>query len=69
MLTKYKDVKRLNTEQGVNEPFENISCQRCIQNFFREEALNFDIFSSVFFQAEIIWSKLRNRKGCFKKDK
>ena len=51
MLTKYKVVRRLNTKKGVNDPFENISCQRCIQNFFREEVPNFrHFFKPIFFQ-------------------
>ena len=35
MLTKYKDVGRLDLKKHVSKPFENTSCQRRIQNFLR----------------------------------
>ena len=35
MLTKYEDVRRLDQEKDVSKPFENVSCQRQIQNFLR----------------------------------
>ena len=34
-------------------PFENVSCLRRNQNFFKEGAPNFDIFSSVVFSGRI----------------
>ena len=53
MLTKCKDVRRLDAKKSINKPFENVSCQRRIQIFFRKGASNFDIFSSVLFSGRI----------------
>ena len=36
--------KRLDPETGVNKPFENISCQGRIQNFFQGGGTNFRHF-------------------------
>ena len=59
MLT---NTKRLDPKTSVNKPFENVSCQERIQNFFQEEAPNFVIFSSVvFFSAEVILSSISNK--------
>ena len=43
--------RRLDPETGVNKPFENVSCQGRIQNFFffREGAPIFVTFSNVVF--------------------
>ena len=49
MLTKCKDVRRLDPEKGVNKLFENVLCKGRIQNFFRGGGRGpyFDIFSST----------------------
>ena len=39
--------RRLNSETGVNKPFENVSCQGRIQKFFEGRGINF----CHFFQA------------------
>ena len=39
--------RRLNSETGVNRPFENVSCQGRIQKFFEGGGINF----RPFFQA------------------
>ena len=43
MLTKYKDVRRLDPEKGVNMFFETVSCLGRIQNFFRGKTQNFSV--------------------------
>ena len=53
--------RRLDTETGVNMPFENVSCQGPIQHFFREGAPIFVTFSSVIFSAELILSNLSTK--------
>ena len=47
MLTKRKDVRRLDPEKGVNKLFENVLRKGRIQNFFQrgEWKSYFDIFS------------------------
>ena len=35
MLTKDKDVRRLDPKKGVNKVFENVLCKGRIQNFFQ----------------------------------
>ena len=54
MLTKYKDVRRLDLEKGVNKSFENVSCQR--RRSFYGGCAKFLHFLSVFFffSAELI---------------
>ena len=62
MLTKYKKLKRLDPEKSVNKLFENVSCQRRIQNcFYQGRAPNFVTFSSAFFPAELILSNLSHK--------
>ena len=39
ILTKYKDVRRLDPEKGVNKPFENASCQKPSKIFENLEML------------------------------
>ena len=58
MLTKYEDVRRLDPETGVNQPFENVSCQGRIQKIFRRGASNLSHFTSVVFSAELILTNL-----------
>ena len=41
--------RRLDPKTGVKKPFENVSCQGRIQNFFREREPIFVTFSSVVF--------------------
>ena len=53
--------RRLDTETGVNKPFENVSCQGPNQHFFREGAPIFVTFSSVAFSAELILSNLSTK--------
>ena len=48
MLTKCKDVGRLDLDKGVNKPFENVSCQRRIQNFFTGEHQILTLFKRIF---------------------
>ena len=56
--------RRLDPETDVNKPFENISCQGRIQNFFREGVLIFVTFSSViFFSAELILSNVSTKNN------
>ena len=56
MFTKYKDVRvgRLDPEKGINEHFENVSCQGRIQKFFKIRGIKFRHILSVFFPAELI---------------
>ena len=46
--------RRLNSETGVNKPFENVSCQGRIQNFFQGGGINFCYFFKRIFPAELI---------------
>ena len=47
--------KRLDPETSVDEPFENISCQGRIQNFFQGGGTKFrHFFKCSFFLAELI---------------
>ena len=42
--------RRLDPETGVNKPFENVSCQGRIENFFQVGGTNFrHFFKHVFF--------------------
>ena len=51
--------RRLNSETGVNRPFENVSCRGRIQKFFEGRSINFrHFFSSVFFPEELFLSIL-----------
>ena len=51
--------RRLNSETGVNKPFENGSCQGRIQKFFEGGGHQFSsLFSSAFFRAELFLSNL-----------
>ena len=50
--------RRLNSETGVNKPFENVSCQGRIQKFFEGRGINFRLFSSVIFPEELFLSIL-----------
>ena len=50
--------RRLNPEAGVNKPFENVSCQRRIQNFFSGRGTNFHHFFRRIFSADLILSNL-----------
>ena len=50
--------RRFNAETGVNKPFENVSCQGRIQNFFQGEGTKFRHFSSEFSPAELFLSNL-----------
>ena len=55
--------RRLDPETGENKPFENVSCQGRIQNFFVERASIFVTFSSVFFWAELFLRNLSTKNG------
>ena len=50
--------RRLNSETGVNKPFENVSCQGRIRIFFREGASIFVTFFKRIFPAELILKNL-----------
>ena len=54
--------KRLDTETGVNKPFENVSCQGPIQDFFRERAPIFVTFSSKVFYGRVNFKQLKYQK-------
>ena len=42
--------RRLDPETGVNKPFENLSCQGRVQNFFQGGGTNFrHFFKHIFF--------------------
>ena len=41
--------RHLNSEMGVNEPFENVSCQGRIQKFFEGGGINFRHFIQEYF--------------------
>ena len=45
----------------MNKPFENVSCQGPIHNFFQGGGTNFCLFSSVFFSTDLILSNLSNK--------
>ena len=47
VLAKHKDLRRLDSENGVNKPFEKVSCQGRIQNFFGRS--NKCFFKLIFF--------------------
>ena len=59
---KYKNGKRLDAEKIVNKPFENFSCLRRNQKFFKEGAPNFDIFSSVVFSCRSNLKQVEEQK-------
>ena len=51
--------RRLNSETGVNNPFENVPCQGRIQKFFEGRGINFrHFFQAQFFSAELTLSIL-----------
>ena len=50
--------RRLNSETGVNKPFENVLCQGRIQNFFQGGGINFCHFFKRIFPAELILTNL-----------
>ena len=54
--------RRLDPETGVNKPFEDVSWQGHIQNFFQGGSTNFRHFlKRVFFSAELILSNLSTK--------
>ena len=54
--------RHLDPETGVNKPFQNVSCQGRIQNFFQGESTKFRHFSQRSFSpAELILSNLSNK--------
>ena len=54
--------RRLDPETGVNKPFENVSYQGRIQNFFQDGRTKFcHFFKRIFFPAELILSNLSNK--------
>ena len=54
--------RHLDPETGVNKPFQNVSCQGRIQNFFQGESTKFcHFFKRNFFSAELILSNLSNK--------
>ena len=55
MLTKLntKLFRRLDPKTGVSKPFENVSCQVRIQNFFQRGASNFVTFSNEVFSRRV----------------
>ena len=59
---KYKNSRYLNPEKGVNKPFENVTCLRRNQKFFKEGTPNFDIFSNVAFSGRINLKQVEEQK-------
>ena len=59
MLTKYKDVR---PKKDVKNFLKNVfmSGLRVFRNFFREEAPNFDTFSSVVFSGRTVLKHVEN---------
>ena len=54
--------RRLDPETGVNKPFENVSCQGRIQNFFQGVGTNFcHFFKRSFFSVELLLSYLSTK--------
>ena len=59
--------RRLDSETSVNKPFENVSCQGHIQNFFKGEGTNFRHFFKRRFFARVNFNKLKyqnDSRGC-----
>ena len=55
--------RRLDAENGLNKPFENVSCLRRNQKFFlRKGQTNFDIISSVVFSGKINLKQVEEQK-------
>ena len=59
---KYKNGSCLDAEKGANKPFENVSCLRRNQEFFKKGAPNFDIFTSIVFTGRIILKQVEEQK-------
>ena len=72
MLTKSKDVRRLDPEEGVNKLFENGLCKWRIQNIFQGggRGTHFDIFSGRVTSGQIEKQKqLQGGRGeCYPKN-
>ena len=58
--------RRLDPETGVSKPFENVSCQGHIQNFFQRERTNFLHFFNRSFFGRLNFSK-NDLGGCGRK--
>ena len=54
--------RRLNSETGVNKPFENVSCQGRIQKFLRERASIFVTFFKRIFSGRVNFKQLKFQK-------
>ena len=54
--------RRLNLVTGVNEPFENVSCQGRIQKFFEGGGINFRHFIQAIFSGRVIFKQLKCQK-------
>ena len=54
--------RRLNSETGVNEPFENCSCEGRIQKFFEGEGINFVTFFMRIFSGRVVFKQLKCQK-------
>ena len=54
--------RRLDAEKGANKSFENVSCMRRNQKFFKEGAQNIDMFLSVFFSGRINSKQVEEQK-------
>ena len=57
--------RRLNSETGINNPLENISCQGRIQKFFEGGGINFRHFFQVYFSGRVNSKHLRCQKRLF----
>ena len=54
--------RRLDSETGVNKPFENVSCQGRIQIFFSERGHQIlSLFQAQFFTCRVILSNLSKK--------
>ena len=54
-------LRRLDPETGLNKPFENVYCQKRIQNFFQGGGTNFGHFFKRIFLAELILSNVSTK--------
>ena len=54
--------RRLNSETGVNKPFENVSCQGRTQKFLMEGAPIFVTFFKRIFSGRVIFKHLKCQK-------
>ena len=61
MVTKCKNIERLDPGKGVNKFFENVLCMGRIQNFFQGGVEGDHILT--FFPTELLQGKSRNKSS------